>query len=210
MVDAVTTNKTEFFREKASLDRFVGLALPSLLREEKIGGSYRLRVWSAGCSTGEEAYSLAICLAESALGRVRRGYSILGTDISTRVLETARLAVYDQEATRPIPQELRRKYLMRSKNPDEELVRIVPELRANVSFQRLNLMEPAGFAQPMHVIFCRNVLIYFDRATQENILYGLCQMLRPGGFLFIGHSETLQAMRLPIKQIAPLMYQRVA
>ncbi len=210
MVDVVTTNKTEFFRERASLDRFVGLALPNLLREGKVGGTNRLRVWSAGCSTGEEAYSLAICLAESPLGRVERGYTILGTDISSRVLETARLAIYDQEATRPIPPDLRRKYLMRGKDSEQGLVRVAPELRAMVTFQRLNLMEPFKFPQPMHVIFCRNVLIYFDRPTQEDMLKRFCQVIRPGGFLFIGHSETIQGMELPLKQIAPLMFQRVA
>lgn len=210
MLDVVTTNKTEFFREKSTLDRFVNLALPNLSREGKFGGANRLRVWSAGCSTGEEPYSLAICLAESPLGKLPRGYSILATDISTRVLEAARLGVYQQEAIKPIPPELRRRYLMRGKDSEQGLVRVVPELRAMVTFQRLNLMEPLSFAQPMHVIFCRNVLIYFDRPTQEGMLKRFCEVIRSGGYLFIGHSETLQGMDLPLKQVAPLMYQKVA
>jgi chemotaxis protein methyltransferase CheR len=209
MVDAVTTNKTEFFREKASFDRLVSLALPNLLRDGKINGVHRLKVWSAGCSTGEEAYSLAICLAESPLGRIPRGFSILATDISTRVLDTARLAIYPEEAVRPIPPDLKHKYLMRGKNAERGLVRVVPELRANVAFQRLNLMEPFTFAQPMHLVFCRNVLIYFDRPTQEGLLKRICEVIRPKGFLVIGHSETLQGMELPLRQIAPLMYQKV-
>lgn len=210
MVDVVTTNKTEFFRERATFDRFVGLALPSLLKDGDLGGPNRVRVWSAGCSTGEEAYSLAICLAESPLGRGPGGYSVLATDVSSQVLSKARLGVYDEDAVNPIAPELRRKYLMRGKQSARGLVRIVPELRARVSFQRLNLMEPLNFAQPMHVVFCRNVLIYFDHSTQAGLLARFCQVIRPGGFLFLGHSETLQGMNLPLKQIAPLMYQKVA
>lgn len=209
MVDVVTTNKTEFFREKATLDRFVGQALPGLHHLLKASGS-RLRLWSAGCSTGEEVYSLAICLAETAWLRQEGGFSILGTDISTRVLEAARLAIYDEEAAKSVPAALRQKYFMRSRDLEQRLVRVVPELRARASFQRLNLMERISFAQPMHVIFCRNVLIYFDRPTQEDMLKRFCQVLVPGGYLFIGHSETLQGMTLPLKQLAPLMYQRLS
>jgi chemotaxis protein methyltransferase CheR len=209
MVDVVTTNKTEFFREKNTFDRFKNLALPSLLQDSKLGASNPLRVWSAGCSTGEEVYTLAICLAESSLGRVPHSYSILGSDISSQVLATARMAMYKNEAVRPIPQELRRKYLMRGKDSAQGLVRVVPELRARVRFQRLNLMEPFSFTRPKHVVFCRNVLIYFDHPTQENLLRRFCQVIRPGGFLILGHSETLQGMQLPLKQIAPLMYEKV-
>ena len=210
MVDVVTTNKTDFFREPAHFDCLLEKVLPGLVREDGWGLRSPLNVWSAGCSTGEEAYSLAMVLSE--FGETCPGFrfSIIATDISMRVLEKGKRGVYEQERAEPIPARLVKKYLMRSKDRSRGLVRIVPELRALVDFRRLNLMDDNfGFREPMSIIFCRNVMIYFDRSTQESVLTRFCRHLIPGGYLFTGHSETLQNLDVPLTPAAATVYRRV-
>ncbi|MEO5364837.1 MAG: protein-glutamate O-methyltransferase [Magnetococcus sp. WYHC-3] len=208
-LDIVTTNKTDFFREPAHFDYLVNTALPEIIQRTGAGEKRELRIWSAGCSTGEEPYTLAMVLEEF---RARRGgalrYQILGTDISTRALDHARRAIYEQARVEPVSIELKRKYLLRSRDRSLGLVRIVPELRSRVRFQRLNFMD-AEFNLPdrMDVIFCRNVVIYFDRATQEQLINKFCMYLSPGGYLLMGHSETLNNMRVPLRQLAPTIYR---
>ncbi len=209
MIDAVTTNKTDFFRESDHFDYLSGVVLPELVRLYGIGSRKRLNVWSAASSTGEEPYTLAMVLSEFAQVFPGFNYSILGTDISTKVLEKARLGIYEHEKVDPIPMALRRKYLLRSKEQNSGLVRIVPELRASVRFERLNLMEENyGIAEPMGIVFCRNVLIYFDRPTQEKLINRLSRHLISGGYLFVGHSESLHGMDLPLVQTATTIYRK--
>jgi len=210
MIDVVTTNKTDFFREPHHFTYLYDVALPSLLRQRGVGTLGRLSAWSAGCSTGEEPYTLAMVLGEFAKGHPGYRFSILGTDISTRALEKAKGAVYDEERAEPVPLELKKEYLLKSRNRERKLIKICPELRSLVHFTRLNLMDDDyGMGELFHLIFCRNVIIYFDRVTQERLLKKLCRLLAPDGYMFMGHSETLNGMALPLAQCALTVYRKV-
>jgi chemotaxis protein methyltransferase CheR len=210
MIDAVTTNKTDFFREPQHFEFLVRDVIPDLM--ERMGSGIRrpLMVWSAACSSGEEVYTLAMILEEVSLRTKEFKYTILGTDISTKVLESARNAVYDEERIIPVSLDLRKKYLMKSKDSCNRKVKIVPELRSKVKFCRLNFMDDDfGLREKMDVIFCRNVLIYFDRETQEKVLNRICAHLVHGGYLFTGHSETITGMNLPLVAVANTVSRRV-
>lgn len=211
LIDVVTTNKTDFYREAAHFDFLVDRALPELINTFGAGFDRPLRLWSAGCSTGEEPYSLAMVLSE--FGRVNPGFSfsILATDISTEVLSKAALGIYAAEKVAPVPEDCKRRYLMRKREGEKTLVRIVPELRALVSFRHLNFMDDDyGIREQFDLIFCRNVIIYFDRPTQQSFLGRLCHHLDEERYLFMGHSETLHGMQLPLKQKAPAVYRKLA
>lgn len=209
LIDVVSTNKTDFFREPAHFDYLVQMALPELMGAFKSGFRKKLRLWSAGCSTGEEPYTLAIVLSESAEKYRGLNFSILSTDISTKVLKKAALGIYEQEKVEPVPMSLRKKYFMKSKDKNKRLVRIMPEIRSLLEFRRLNFMQnDFQIREPMHVIFCRNVIIYFDRPTQEAVLYRLCRYLIPGGYMFTGHSETLNGLDLPLVPVANTVYRK--
>lgn len=213
MIDVVTTNKTDFFREPKQFPFLADVALPDLIKSYKIGNGRKFKIWSAGCSTGEEPYTLAIVLSEFAASTDIKSfdYSILATDISTEVLKKAAMAVYDMERAEPIPFELKKKYLLRSKDPHKKIVRIIPELRRKVEFARVNFMDyNLGLKEKVDVIFCRNVIIYFDKETQEQIIRKLIDNLVPGGYLFLGHSETLFSMNLPLMQLAPSIYKKTS
>jgi chemotaxis protein methyltransferase CheR len=210
MIDLATTNKTDFFREADHFTYLSQRALPEWLKRYGKGGARRLTVWSAGCSSGEEPYTLAMVLHEFAAGSVDFDYRILATDICTQVLEKAHLAVYHEERADHIPAYLKRKYLLRSRDKSSGLVRVVPELREKVRFRRLNLMAgDFGMREQIDIIFCRNVIIYFDRPTQEKLLNRLCDHLPPGGYLFMGHSETLSGLDVPLTQVFPTVYRKM-
>lgn len=210
MVDAVSTNKTDFFREPAHFDYLVKTVLPTLIHERETGLRRKFAVWSAGCSTGEEPYTLAMVLREFAENNHGFRFSILGTDISTQVLETARRAIYKQERAAPIPVMLKTKYLLKSKDKRQELIRIAPELRTLVQFRRLNFMDhDFGMQQSMDIIFCRNVIIYFNRNTQEKLINKFYRNLNQGGYIFMGHSETLSGLSVPLVSVAPTVYRKV-
>jgi chemotaxis protein methyltransferase CheR len=167
-------------------------------------------VWSAGCSTGEEPYTLAIVLSEYALTHPNFRFRILATDISTTVLAKAEMGVYSNDVVSPVSAALQRKYFMRGRDPACDRVRVVPELRSLVEFRRLNFMDSDyGISERADAIFCRNVIIYFDRPTQERILSKLSYQLVPGGYMFVGHAETLHDMDLPLVPVAPALYRRV-
>jgi chemotaxis protein methyltransferase CheR len=207
-IDAVTTNKTDFFRESSHFEYLAEQAVPALIKSSETGFRRRFTVWSAGCSTGEEPYTLAMVLSEFAEAHGSFDFSILATDISTRVLEKAQLGVYDQADVDPVPEKLKVKYLLRSRDRRKELIRIVPALRRKIAFQRLNLMESHfNIRSKIDAIFCRNVIIYFDRSTQERLINKFAHHLVPGGFLFIGHSETLNTMDVPLVSVAPTIYR---
>jgi chemotaxis protein methyltransferase CheR len=209
LIDAVTTNKTDFFREPSHFDYLTRTVVPELSDATGAGRQRPLAVWSAGCSTGEEPYTIAMVLSELAKEISWLRFSILGTDISSRVLEAARTATYEEARSAPIPMPLRHAYLLKSKDPGKGLIRIAREIRDSVEFRRLNLMEDSyGLEGSMDVIFCRNVIIYFDRPTQERLVRKLARCLREGGFLFMGHSETLLGMSLPLRTAAPTVYRK--
>ena len=209
LIDVVTTNKTDFFREPGHFDYMVKAALPSILQTRPDVLRDPIRIWSAGCSTGEEPYTLAMVLSEFAVGRPDFRDVITATDICTQVLQTAKMAIYPEERTDPIPLNLKKKYLMRSREKSKSLVRISPKLRSMVSFRRINFMDDEfGISEKMDIIFCRNVVIYFDKPTQLKLMRKFHRQLKPGGYLFIGHSETLSGLDVDFKAVASTVYRK--
>ena len=209
LLDVVTTNKTDFFREPRHYDVLVNTALPEITRRTGAGLRLPLAIWSAGCSTGAEPYTLAMVLNDYRLRVERFHFRILATDICTRVLQVGRQAIYDERDSQPIPYAVRKRYLLRSKDQRHPRIRIVPELRRLVEFRRLNLMDrDYRMADSKDIVLCRNVIIYFDRPTQQQVLGRICRCLRAGGYLFMGHSETLNGFELPLNQITATVYQK--
>jgi chemotaxis protein methyltransferase CheR len=211
LINNVTTNKTDFFREPSHFDYLTRSVLPDLADSSGAGVRNKLKIWSAGCSTGEEPYTLTMVLGDYSQTHPEfsAGYSILATDISTRVLQMAKNAVYHQDRIEPVTQPMRKKYLLKSKDRNNPVVRIVPELRSKVTFGQLNFMvEDFGLREQLDIIFCRNVIIYFDKETQEKLMNKFCRNLVRGGYLFLGHSESLHGYDLPLVQVAPTVYQR--
>jgi len=206
MIDVVSTNKTEFFRESAHFDFMQQVLLPQIARQK---GRYgHVHVWSAGCSSGEEPYTLAMVLADWTERNAALTFSIVGTDISHRILDRARRAVYDNDTVREVPPHLVRRFFLRGKGDQADLVRVAPEIRAHVDLRWLNLMEPFVGMVQMDVIFCRNVIIYFDRPTQTQLMDKFERQLLPGGYLFLGHSETLNGINGQLKPVRPTIYQK--
>ena len=203
MVDALTTNKTFFFREPAHFEYLVDTFLPDLKDKRQI------KIWSAGCSSGEEAYTLAMVL-EDALGRSTQSYKILATDICTTVLATAKKGIYPADAVDGIPEGFRKRFLRNATVPEtgKPGVEVVPELRRKVSVARLNLMGQWPMKGPFDAIFCRNVMIYFDKKTRQNLVRRYWNLLAPGGTLFIGHSETLGTEDLGYRFVQPAVYRK--
>lgn len=207
MIDVVSTNKTEFFREESHFDFIISQLLPELTSKNT---NKELKLWSCASSSGEEVYTLSMILSYFSETVRNIKFSIIGTDISTRILEKAIKAVYDEEKIKPIPHHLKKKYLMRNININQPDYRIAPEIRQKTFFQRLNLIDekydiPKGF----DIVFCRNVLIYFDRETQEKVLSNICNHLKTDGLLFLGHSESASGYKLPLKQIKPTIYKKI-
>lgn len=208
-IDLVTTNKTDFFREASHFRALEEQLLPSILRTSKRESRSFYRFWSAGCSTGEEPYTLAMVLSEFKDTHPQFDFSILASDVSTRVLDKARLGIYNENIVAPVPDALKVKYLLQSKDRRKDLVRVTPHLRSKITFKHLNFMDDQfHIREKMDVIFCRNVLIYFDRETQEKIINKFCQQLVPGGYLFLGHSETINGMNLPLDTVGTTIYRR--
>ncbi len=208
-IDVVTTNKTDFFREPAHFKFLEERGLDELSGRNR--GQRPLLIWSAGCSSGEEPYTLAMLLSDYADKQPGFRFNILATDISTTVLEKAVNGIYSSSVIEPVPMAMRRKYLMRSRNPGSDEIRIVPKLRRMVDFRRLNFMDDEyGLSERADIIFCRNVLIYFDRPTQEKILMKLIRYLLPHSYLFVGHSESLHDMNLPLAPVAPALYRKIS
>ncbi len=209
MLDVVSTNKTDFFREPIHFEFMEKTVLPEYV--EKFPVSRPLKVWSAGCSSGEEVYTIAMTINEFKNEESPElNYSILGTDISTDILQRANNAVYKEEKVEVVPLKLKKKYLLRSKDRTKKKVKVVAELRKRAYFKRMNFMDVSyDIDDTFDVIFCRNVLIYFNRDTQEKVINRLCTKLRKGGYFFIGHSESIMSMDVPLKQIKPTIFVRI-
>lgn len=206
-VDTVVTNETSFFRERAHFEYLDAAELDRLLQNS---GSRQLRAWSAACSSGQEVYTLAMVLDAASDGATRWDWNILATDISVKVLTAAREAIYRSEDVASVPPALRDRYVLRSKDTRSEAVRMAPELRQRVQFGQLNLMHNEYHVKSkMDIIFLRNVLIYFEPKTQEAVVAKLCRHLRPGGLLFLGHSDTTRSGSLPLRLVRGNIYQRL-
>jgi chemotaxis protein methyltransferase CheR len=200
-INAVTTNKTDFFREPEHFQYLTEVALPSLQQCAEHDPRHT-KVWSAACSSGEEPYTLAMVLSEHSSLHSGFNFAILGTDISTKVLQKARTGIYTEEQVAPVSLEMRKRYLLQNRNYGSRLVRIVPKLRQKVSFHRMNFMEPSyRIKESFDIIFLRNVLIYFDRAIQEAVVNKVCNHLNPGGYLFVSHSESLSELNVPVSRV---------
>lgn len=208
LVNLISTNFTYFNRENAHFDFLKKEALPQIrARLKKIGGQ-DLRIWSAGCSSGEEPYMLAILMNEF-FGHEYNSLNagVLATDISSKVLAKAKDGIYEHEQIEKIPKHLTTKYFSK-KGKGQWLVK--ERLRREITFRRLNLMNPVfPFKKPFHIIFCRNVMIYFDIQTREALIRRFHQAMEPGGYLFIGHSETLGRKQSMFKYLTPAVYQRI-
>ncbi|WP_244936687.1 CheR family methyltransferase [Methylobacterium currus] len=211
LVDCVTTNKTDFFREPAHFDLLRETLVPRLCTLPAHRGERPLlKVWSAAASTGAEAYTLAMVLQDMIAAGHPFAYAILGTDVSTEVLRSAMDGIYSDEMLAAVPPESRRRYVMTARDPARQVGRIVPELRRRVRFRHLNLMdERYSVDRDVDVIFCRNVLIYFDRPTQKAVLGRLASHLRPGGYLAVGHSESMSVAGVPgLTQVTSTVFRR--
>jgi chemotaxis protein methyltransferase CheR len=209
-IDSLSTNLTSFFREADHFAHLTGTFLPPLLRARAAAGDRRLIAWSAACSSGEEAYTMAMVVQaciDTTFGRSSPPWDvrILATDISTRVLERAKLGEYDSGGASRIPAEMRERHLVALPNGR---CRVRDELRASIRFRHLNLMDSWPFSGPFDFIFCRNVMIYFDSATQQRLVGRLAECLRPGGLLFTGHSESLTGVAHKMVHRGPSIYQR--
>ena len=211
LINAVTTNKTDFFREPEHFELMEKMLVPDLLAQRLAERNPLLKVWSAASSTGAEAYTIAMVLADMATQRRDFRYSILGTDVSTDVLAQGRRAIYPAEMIAPVPPGMQSRYLMFARRPGPRPeVRIVPELRRNVQFHRLNLMASTfPIDRDVDIIFLRNVLIYFEKADQAAVISRLIDHLRPGGYLLLGHSESMVGTSISMRQVAPAVFQKI-
>lgn len=209
LIDILTTNKTDFFREIHHFEFLTKKAIPEILRTH--GNSTIIEIWSAACSTGAEPYSIAMTMEEIAENTPRwiGNYSILATDISDSVLAISRKAIYPFEDILTVPTLYHNKYLLRSKDHKKNLVRIKPYLRSLITFRKLNLIGTFSDIAVKDIIFCRNVLIYFEKETQKDVVHRLLNRLRPGGYLFMGHSETLHAKEFGLRSCGPSVYQKI-
>lgn len=206
LIDAISTNHTFFFREMAHFQFLRERALPEFLSTAQIQHARPLRIWSAACSSGEEPYSIAMTLAECV---PQLAWHIEATDISHRVLAKAVAGIYPDEAVNRLPPAMVRAHFQRGIDKQAGNFRIKPALRNRVTFRQLNLLEGALPApEPFHVIFCRNVMIYFDHATQQELVGRLLRHLAPGGYLFVGHSESLTHLKHPLDHIRPAVYRK--
>jgi chemotaxis protein methyltransferase CheR len=201
MIDVLTTNKTSFFREFQHFEFIRSQILPQLQ-----GSHSSATLWSAGCSTGEEPFSLAILLKEGLPEANSRQCRILATDISHPVLDRARASVYAEEVIPKAYASLMKKHLIRIQLKPTPLYRISDEVRKMVRFAHLNLTERWPIQGPFDLILCRNVMIYFDQETRKKLVHRFWELLKPGGYLFVGHSESLMSNSTEFKYVQPAVY----
>lgn len=210
MVDYVTTNLTRFFREEG---HFVFLSkefYPRFLTEIREGRRPpTLWMWSAACATGEEPYSLVIHAKDSLRDFPEIQLKVLATDISTRALEKAKKGIYPIERIADMPRHLVSRFFLLGHGPRKGQVRVSPGVRSSVYFQRHNLLDPPPVAEEMDIVFCRNVLIYFEKDTQRQVVQNILEALKPGGYLFLGHAESLNGMSCGLKYIKPSIYRKL-
>lgn len=207
LIDAISTNHTFFFRENSHFDFVRQRIVPEMQQRRQAERWPRFLAWSAACSSGEEAYSLAITLQET----IAPGWDwhIQCTDISHRILNRATQAIYSEEVVAKLPPAIVKKYFQKGIGPQAGNYRVRPELRSHLSFHQLNLLESdSPLNELFHVIFCRNVMIYFDRPTQEDLVNRLTRRLVPGGYLLVGHAESLTGINHSLQAVQPATYRR--
>ncbi len=207
MIDAVSTNKTDFFREPIHFDFLTNGGIKEYI---DLTGKRKLNVWSAGCSSGEEPYTLAMVFREYALLNTYFDFEITATDIADSVLQQAINGIYPLEKTQTIPGDLRKKYFLKGRNSFENKAKVTPELGNRIKFGKFNLLSnDFSSLGKFDIIFCRNVLIYFEREVQNKILDQFCRILNNGGYLFLGHSESISGYSLPLRHIKPTIFRKI-
>ena len=202
MIDALATNHTSFLREPAHFEFLKERVLPALMSRSTID------IWSAACSTGEEPYTIAFTILEKMSPADYAKLRILATDISTKALDSARRAVYPSERFTEFPSAWMSRFLLRGQGQWKGWYRMKPEVTGRVEFARLNLVEPFAPNRHFPLIFCRNVMIYFDKPTQERLVNRLAEYLEPGGYLFVGHAESLTGVSHPLQYVQPAIYRK--
>ena len=207
MIDSLSTNLTYFFREESHFQKLRNMIKPMVKTSNQGRLSEKLRIWSAGCSTGEEPYSLAMTVCESVNG-LSGDVKIMATDISTRVLQTADKGIFGKERLKNVPPAILKKYFQMGSGSCEGQFLIKKNIRDMVQFSRFNLMDTPPPNYRFDIIFCRNVMIYFDKATQEALVRRFHQCLNKGGHLFVGHSESLTGLSHELKYIEPSVYRK--
>jgi chemotaxis protein methyltransferase CheR len=208
LIDSLSTNLTSFFRERQHFEFLQERFLPALMERRRKQNNFKIRAWSAGCSSGEEPYTIAISLLDAINGQGRWDVKILATDISTRMLEKAKAGVYDSERVEPVPAMQKQKYLLSNRMKGRKTFEASKFLKDIIYFRYLNLMEEWPVKGPIDFIFCRNVMIYFDKPTQERLVNRYWNLLASGGILFTGHSESLTGIEHKFKYIQPTIYMK--
>lgn len=205
MIDYISTNKTDFYRESVHFDILREIIIPYFLENSR---SKLMNIWSAACSSGEEAYTIAMtCADEINLGF---DFTIVATDISSRMLQKGKNAIYPLKSVEKIPNETKKKYLLKNKDSKKNEVRIKKILRNKVQFKWHNLMDNEYlFNQEFDIIFCRNVLIYFSKEDQLHVINNLYKNLKMGGFLILGHAESITHFNLPLKNVGQTVFQKI-
>jgi chemotaxis protein methyltransferase CheR len=212
LINCITTNKTDFFREPHHFEFITEQVVPEIAYRSRRGQTApRMRVWHAGCSSGEEPYTLAMTLREAAAKQggtwdIRQ----LASDIDTHVLAHAEAGIYEEERIAPVPADYKPKYFLRGRDAQSGLYKVRPELRSQITFRRINLLDeewPIRSETRFDIIFCRNVIIYFDKPTQKRLFARFAQKLKPGGYLFIGHSESLHGISDEFTPVGRTIYQ---
>lgn len=206
LLDAISTNMTSFWREPKHFEFLGQELLPALLQQSR--GAHHWRFWSAGCSSGEEPYTMAMVLMNALAQKDLSGVKIYASDINTQVLNQAQRGIYPMNRVEPLSQEWRRRFFQKGVSQWEGYVRIKPEVKQLVEFFRFNLMDPFPFKEEIDVIFCRNVMIYFEKATQTELVRKFHNCLKPGGYLFIGHSESLCNVSHQFAYVKPTIYRK--
>ncbi len=207
LLDSIATNFTSFFREPQHFDYLQKEFLPEVSAWKK-DAQKRLRFWSAGCSSGEEPYSLLISLYENLPNFSSWDVKILATDISQKILKTAMEGIYPQERIASLPARLKKKYFLRGENQWEKHVKVKDFLKQPIRFQHFNLLDSLALQEPFDCIFCRNVMIYFDKKTQARLVNGFYDYLAKGGVFFIGHSESLAGITHRFRYVKPAIYRK--
>lgn len=204
--NAITTNLTSFFRENHHFEHLAKTALPEIMKRN--AQSRRIRIWSAGCSTGEEPYSLAMTIRETVPATQGWDVKILATDLDSNVLERAQNGLYAEERVNGISKSRLRKYFMKGRGENSENVRVSPSLQELITFKQLNLMHEWPIKGPFDIIFCRNVVIYFDKPTQKILFERYANILHPEGYLYVGHSESLYRVTKKFELIGNTIYKQ--
>lgn len=204
LINAITTNVTSFFRENHHFEQLAKKMLPEAMKRN--AQSRRIRIWSAGCSSGEEPYSIAMTVAEIMPAGQRWDLKILATDIDSEMVATASSGIYADDRVNGISNERQRQWMLRGSGEHADMLRMKPELTSLITFKPLNLLGDWPIAGPFDVIFCRNVMIYFDQPTRDKILSRFARLLAPGGYLCIGHSESIHGTSLPYRLVGRTIY----